>query len=201
MNRRGCYIVGILLCMMVQCFFCSGSSAAIGSSSMPKLIPISGYTVDEFYHEIKNANEHGDLNFSISGLQKLEFANEGSYNNYVFTAGGGDAQAMTIVSVYTNRNGYVAKILLSSLAEAPQAKLASYKLEEVILEVLGIERSRVKNFMSDILARDIPFCVGLWTERNEKNITVSHGLDSNKPSIFIIKLTAYDKVFTQERND
>lgn len=53
--------------------------------------------------------------------------------------------------------------------------------------------------MDDIRARDLPVKLAIWNNWTNRYIAVEHGWAPTTDNIFYIRISAYDKLFENER--
>lgn len=162
------------------------------------LVQVTDYTAEKLYKTIKIHNGAKNVNLKINEMK--EFKNMGDlYEPYVILIEGNNSDEKCILTLFTNKMGYVSKITISSSFNDIKSRICSYKTEYVVLGALGIEDSRAKSFMDDIRARDLPVKLAIWNNWTNRNIAVEHGWAPTTDNIFYIRISAYDKLFENER--
>ncbi len=161
------------------------------------LVQLSDFHVEDFFKQLSAINISKGIGLSIK--KPMHMSNpEGGYDTYIVLAGRDDKDGC-IITLYTNKLGFVSKLTIMAQDNLPSAKINAYKIERAVLSLLGLEDSKIEIFMDDILSRDIPFGIAVWNNWARRNIAVEHFLSPG--GLFNIRITAYDKLFPPERND
>ena len=161
------------------------------------LVQLSDYTSKEFLDAMKTYAYKNNVELKMGNVVHTQ--NSGAVYDSDMVMIGDNAQNGCILIIYTNKNGKVFKITLTSLLNNIEARVKSYETEEVILGVAGIDEKRKRNFMDDIRARDLPFGVAIWSYLANRNIGVEHSRYPNNNNLFYVRITAYDRLFELER--
>lgn len=167
---------------------------------LPKLVQVSDRNFEDLYELFLLHNEAKSANLSIEKVTDEPIPGE-VYDGYMLLARrkGISGKHAAVITFYTNKAGPVSKITIMAPMNNKEAKLDAFVSEYVLLGALGIEDSRDKAFMRDILSRPFPFQIALWDYETGRNIAVRHEPSPTTDTLYYIKITAYDQLFPKER--
>lgn len=176
------------------------SKADAANRPLPKLVQVSDRNFEDFYQLFLLDNQARGNHLKIENITDEPYPGE-AYDTYILMASrkGIPGKHAAVICLYTNKAGPVSKITITAPMDNNEAKLDAYVSEYVLLGTLGIEDTRSKAFMRDILARQIPFQIALWDYETGRNIAVHHEPSPTTDTLYYIKITAYDQLFPKER--
>ncbi|WP_288201117.1 hypothetical protein [uncultured Megasphaera sp.] len=170
------------------------------TTQAPILVQISDLQFPEFYHSMLVMNQAKDLRLNIEKI--VDYSIPGQYyDSYLVSAtrSTNPKDHAAVITIFTNKAGYVSKLTITAVMDNPEAKLDAYRAERLILRTLGVGVTQSKAFQQDILARDIPFQTAYWLDNSKRNLIVSHAPSPSLDSLLYIRMTAVDKKLSPER--
>lgn len=197
MYKSFIYIISLVIIVLNSSVFAmeKGSDSYNNNIKM-SLVQISDSNINDFYLNLKLHNLAKKTNLNFSSISQMQVSESSDFEPYIVLVKSNDNTEPCALAIFTNRAGFVSKIMINTDYNSKKAMNTACKLEYVLLGTLGIDDIIARDFIDDIWRNSVPpFKIAVWNERTNRNIIVEHGPSFTSASLFQIRMTAVNRKF------